>query len=59
MRIANKMLLKPFIYAKYKKSPYPTSQLHTDQTNNKLYLYEKTNTTNIDKQRNTNLSILL
>lgn len=29
----------------HKKSPYPTSQLHTDQTNNKLYLYEKTNTT--------------
>lgn len=29
------------------KNPYITSQLHTDQTNNKLYLYEKTNTTNI------------
>lgn len=34
-------------YIRNKKSPYPTSQLHTDQTNNKLYLYEKTNTTNL------------
>ena len=29
----------------FKKNPYITSQSHTDQTNNKLYLYEKTNTT--------------
>ena len=28
------------------KNPHPASQLHADQTNNKLYLYEKTNTTN-------------
>ena len=30
-----------------KKNPYQTSQPDTDQTNNKLYLYEKTNTTNL------------
>lgn len=41
----NRKTLKPFIHAEHKKSPYTTSQLHTDQTNNKLYLYEKTNTT--------------
>ena len=29
-----------------KKNPHPASQPHADQTNNKLYLYEKTNTTN-------------
>ena len=29
------------------KNPHPASQLHADQTNNKLYLYEKTNTTNL------------
>ena len=28
------------------KNPHPASQLHADQTNNKLYKYEKTNTTN-------------
>lgn len=33
-------------YQRKNKNPYPTSQLHTGQTNNKLYLYEKTNTTN-------------
>lgn len=34
-------------YQRKNKNPYPTSQLHTGQTNNKLYLYEKTNTTNL------------
>ena len=38
--------LNTFIHAKTNKNPHPASQLHADQTNNKLYLYEKTNTTN-------------
>ena len=33
-------------HAETNKNPHPASQLHADQTNNKLYLYEKTNTTN-------------
>ena len=35
-----------WIHAETNKNPHPASQLHADQTNNKLYLYEKTNTTN-------------
>ena len=38
--------LNTFIHAETNKNPHPASQLHADQTNNKLYLYEKTNTTN-------------
>lgn len=34
------------VYTETNKNPHPASQLHADQTNNKLYLYEKTNTTN-------------
>lgn len=40
------MPLNTFIHAETNKNPHPASQLHADQTNNKLYLYEKTNTTN-------------
>lgn len=28
-------------HAETNKNPHPASQLHADQTNNKLYLYEK------------------
>jgi len=38
--------LKARFHAETNKNPHPASQLHADQTNNKLYLYEKTNTTN-------------
>jgi hypothetical protein len=38
--------LNTFSHAEINKNPHPASQLHADQTNNKLYLYEKTNTTN-------------
>lgn len=33
--------LNTFIHAETNKNPHPASQLHADQTNNKLYLYEK------------------
>ena len=39
--------MKARFHAETNKNPHPASQLHADQTNNKLYLYEKTNTTNL------------
>ena len=41
-----KTFVKARFHAETNKNPHPASQLHADQTNNKLYLYEKTNTTN-------------